>query len=100
MKHWSELNELETQIIRLDTLRSLFTVLVTGAESSRVEDIHNSLCYIEGSLSDIHASLRSEFDCLWEAISDDEHKELVEKLEKKHQGGMKKKKEMTDRELP
>ena len=96
MKYWTELNRLETQIIRLETMRSLFSVLASGAEESSEEDIRNALWYVEGSLTDIHRELRSEFDELWEVVKND----VEEKEEKKHKGGMKKKKQMTDRELP
>jgi hypothetical protein len=99
MKYWTELNRLETQIIRLETMRSLFSVLANGAEESSEEDIRNALWYVEGSLSDIHSELRSEFDELWEHILSDD-RENADKEEKKHKGGMKKKKKMTDRELP
>ena len=99
MKYWTELNRLETQIIRLETMRSLFSVLANGAEESSEEDVRNALWYVEGSLTDIHSELRSEFNDLWEVVkyADDEEEE---KEEKKHKGGMKKKKKMTDRELP
>jgi hypothetical protein len=100
MKHWSELNRLETQIIRLETMRSLFSVLASGAEESSAEDVQNALWHIEGSLSDIHNELRNDFDNLWQVISEDDDKEEIEKIKKKHKGGMKKKKQMTDRELP
>ena len=99
MKYWSELNNLETQIIRLETMRSLFSVMASGAEESSAEDIRNALWYIEGSLTDIHNELRNEFDGLWEHVSSDDRKD-ADKEEKKHKGGMKKKKQMTDRELP
>ncbi len=93
MKHWSELNNLETQIIRLEELRSLFSVLANGAGESEPEDIRSALWYIEGSLTNIHRELRSEFEMLWDSVSREDD-------EKKHKGGMKKKKMMTDRELP
>ena len=99
MKYWTELNRLETQIIRLETMRSLFSVLASGAEESSPEDIRNSLWHVEGSLNDIHRELRSEFNELWEHVSSD-GREDADKEEKKHKGGMKKKKKMTDRELP
>ena len=99
MKYWSELNNLETQIIRLETMRSLFSVMVSGAEESSAEDIQNALWYVEGSLTDIHRELRSEFDELWEVVKHDDL-EPIEEVKKKHKGGMKKKKQMTDRELP
>jgi hypothetical protein len=103
MKYWSELNSLETQIIRLDMVRSLFSVLASGTDESSVEDIRNSLWYIEGSLSDIHNEMRNEFDALWETVREehfDNFDESAEKIKNKHKGGMKKKKQMTDRELP
>jgi hypothetical protein len=100
MKYWTELSRLETQIIRLETMRSLFSLLASGAENSRDEDVRNALWYVEGSLDDIHQKLRSEFNDLWEVVSNDDTKELVEKVKDKHKGGMKKKKMMTDKELP
>jgi len=95
MKHWTELNNLETQLIRLDSMRSLFSMMASGAEESSSEDIRNAMWFIESSLSDITHNLRSDFNDLWEVVKND-----VEKEEKKHKGGMKKKKQMTDRELP
>ena len=99
MKYWTELNRLETQIIRLEEMRSLFSVMASGAEESSAEDVRSALWYVEGSLTDIHRELRSDFNDLWEVVkyADEEDEE---KKEKKHKGGMKKKKQMTDRELP
>jgi len=99
MKYWTQLNNLETQIIRLEELRSLFSVLANGAEESSAEDIRSALWYVEGSMSSIHNELRNEFDELWEHVLSDD-REDADKEEKKHKGGMKKKKQMTDRELP
>ena len=96
MKYWTELNRIEDSIIRLETMRSLFSVMASGAEESSAEDIRSALWYVEGSLTDIHQNLRSEFNDLWEVVKND----VEEKEEKKHKGGMKKKKQMTDRELP
>jgi len=99
MKYWTELNNLETQIIRLETMKSLFSVMANGADGCSEEDIQNALWYVEGSLTDIHEKMRSEFDELWEVVKHDAEED-TEKEEKKHKGGMKKKKQMTDRELP
>ena len=105
MKYWTELSNLETQIIRLETMRSLFSVMASGAEESSAEDVRNALWYVEGSLSDIHNELRSDFDALWETVREEHFDNFDESVEKvknknKHKGGMKKKKQMTDRELP
>jgi hypothetical protein len=94
MKYYSELSNVETQIIRLETMSSLIRVLSNGAEQSSNEDVRNALWYIEGSIDDIHNSLNARFNDLWETVRDeDEPKE-------KHKGGMKKKKQMTDKKLP
>ena len=98
MKYWTELNRLETQIIRLETMKSLFSVMANGADGCSEEDIQNALWYVEGSLSDIHQNLRSEFDALWETVREEHFDELADKGKNKHKGGMKKKKQMTDRE--
>ena len=100
MKYWSELSRIETQIIRLETMRSLFSVMASGAEESSAEDIRNALWYVEGSLNDIHNELRNDFDALWETVRNEDFDEFDEKVKNKHKGGMKKKKQMTDRELP
>ena len=100
MKYWTELNRLETQIIRLETMRSLFSVLASGAEESSDEDVRNALWYVEGSLNDIHNELRNDFDALWETVRNEDFDEFDEKVKNKHKGGMKKKKQMTDKELP
>jgi hypothetical protein len=73
--------------------------LANGAEESSAEDIRSALWYIEGSMTSIHNELRNEFDELWEHVLSDD-REDADKEEKKHKGGMKKKKQMTDRELP
>ena len=100
MKYWSELSRIETQIIRLETMRSLFSVMASGAEESSAEDVRNALWYVEGSLSDIHNELRSDFDALWETVRNEDFDEFDEKVKNKHKGGMKKKKQMTDKDLP
>ena len=103
MKYWTELSRIEDSIIRLETMRSLFSVMASGAEESSPEDVRNALWYVEGSLNDIHNELRSDFDTLWETVREehfDNFDELAEKGKNKHKGGMKKKKQMTDRELP
>ena len=105
MKYWTELNRIEDSIIRLETMRSLFSVMASGAEESSAEDVRNALWYVEGSLNDIHNELRSDFDALWETVREEHFDNFDESAEKvknknKHKGGMKKKKQMTDRELP
>jgi len=94
MKYYSELSNIETQIIRLSAMSSVLRVISIGAEQANEEDVRNALWYIEGSVEDIHDSLNAQFNELWEVVCDDDTPK------EKHKGGMKKKKMMTDRELP
>lgn len=84
MKYWSELSRLETQIIRLEEMRSLFSVLASGVEESSAEDVRSALWYVEGSLTDIHQNLRSEFDALWGTVREEHFNELAEEDENKN----------------
>ena len=95
MKYYSELSNIETQIIRLSAMSSVLRVISIGAEQANTEDIRNALWYIEGSIEDIHNCLNARFNELWETVRDEDIQP-----EEKHKGGMKKKKMMTDRELP
>jgi len=102
MKYWSELSRIEDSIIRLSALESMLRVISCGIPQTNLEDAENSLWYLQGSVEDIHRQLRSDFDALWATVRDEDDtkydEELVERV--KHKGGMKKKKQMTDKELP
>lgn len=100
MKYFDELTDIENQIIRLNSMSSVLRVLSIGAESANDDDIKEAFWYVEGSIEDIHKELRNSFEELWEKVSDDDTAEIVERIKNKHKGGMKKKKMMTDRELP
>jgi hypothetical protein len=97
MKYFSELSRIEDQIIRLSSLESVLRTIASGVKDTNLEDAEASIWYVSGSIEDIHKNLRYEFDELWEIVRDGP--EEVTKKEK-HKGGMKKKKQMTDRELP
>jgi hypothetical protein len=100
MKYWSELSRIEDSIIRLSALESMLRVISCGIPQTNLEDAENSLWYLQGSVEDIHRQLRSDFDALWATVRDEDFDELAEKVKNKHKGGMKKKKQMTDKELP
>ena len=100
MKYWSELSDIETQIIRLNSMSSVLRIISIGPEQANSEDLTNALWYIEGSIEDIHDCLRARFDELWDTARDEDVEIEEEFEEEKYKGGMKKKKMMTDRELP
>jgi hypothetical protein len=116
MKYYSELSEIETQIIRLSSVSSVLRVISIGAEQANAEDVRNALWYIEGSIEDIHDCLRARFDDVWDAVRDDVTETTEEEFDEdeddhyigldieeppknRHKGGMKKKKQLTDRDL-
>jgi hypothetical protein len=82
MKHWTTLNNIETEIIRLNSLTSLYRVLASGAEESTPADIRESLYYIESSLEDISSHLNANFYSLWEDIRNDSFDEDTKKSKK------------------
>ena len=99
MKYWEELSRIEDSIIRLSCMESMLRVIASGIPQTNLQDAENALWHLQGTIEDIHNQLRSDFDTLWDIILDEDTKELGEKINR-HQGGMKKKKMMTDRELP
>jgi hypothetical protein len=82
MKHWTTLNNIETEIIRLNSLTSLYRVLSSGAEESTPEDIREALYYIEGSLQNISSRLNANFYSLWDDIRNDSFDEDTKKSKK------------------
>ena len=100
MKYWTELSNIETQIIRLSSLESLLRTVASGVPYTNLEDAENAVWYLAGSIEDIHATLRDEFNNLWDVVRNESFEQDMEEVKKRHKGGMMKKKMMTDRELP
>ena len=69
MKHFGELDSIETEIIRLGELKNLYALISNGAESSDKEQIISSIQYVEGSLEDIQSNLAYKYQVLFNAIS-------------------------------
>lgn len=100
MKYWEELSRIEDSIIRLSSMESMLRVIASGIPQTNLEDATNALWHLQGSIEDIHANLRSDFDTLWDIIRDEDDQSLTNRIKDKYNGGMKKKKMMTDKELP
>ena len=100
MKYWNELTRIEDSIIRLSSMESMLRVIASGIPQTNLEDAENAIWHLSGTIEDIHANLRIEFDNLWELIRDEDDQSLTNRIKDKYNGGMKKKKMMTDKELP
>jgi hypothetical protein len=97
MKYFSELSRIEDSIIRLSSLESVLRTIASGVKETNLEDAEAAIWYVSGSIESIHNDLRNDFNELWDNVRD-EPEEVNQK--EKYKGGMKKKKMMTDRELP
>lgn len=71
MKYWPELNKIENELIRLDTLFSLVNVMSNGAESSRSETVVNCLYLLEEQIDDIRKKAYEAYDNLFSLMRED-----------------------------
>lgn len=72
MKHFTQLTNVENQVIRLAEIRHLLAVIVNGLEGSSKEEVDSAINYIQGSVDDISEKLSEEFQTLWDAIATDD----------------------------
>ena len=69
MKHWGELTDLETAIIRVGEFKNLFKLLVAGAENDVDMKVVQSAIYtLEGMIDDIDSTLYEKFQTVWDAV--------------------------------
>lgn len=74
MNYYTQLNNLETELIRLDTLTSLVSVITAGFENSaNYKDLQNTMYLLEDSLNQTNEKIRYQFDELWNVIRDETH---------------------------
>jgi hypothetical protein len=73
MKHWTELNELESAIIRVGEFKNLFKLLVAGSENYvDVKVLQSAIYTMEGMIDDIDSTLYEKFQTVFDAVRDDE----------------------------
>jgi len=69
MKHWSELTDLETEIIRVGEFKSLFKLLVAGVENDTdIKTLQSAIYTMEGMIDDIDSTLYEKFQTVWDAV--------------------------------
>jgi hypothetical protein len=79
MKHWGELNELETEIIRVSEFKNLFKLLVAGTENYvDVKVLQSAIYTMEGMLDDIDSTLYEKFETVFNAVRDESFSEEEE----------------------
>jgi hypothetical protein len=75
MKHWTQLTNVENQVIRLAEMRHLLAVIVNGLDGSSKEEVDSAINYIQGSVDDISEKLSNEFQTLWDMIANEDAQE-------------------------
>ena len=84
MKHWGELNDLETAIIRVGEFKNLFKLLVAGTENHvDIKVLQSAIYTMEGMIDDIDIALYERFQTVWDAVKN-EDAELFEELEEEY----------------
>ena len=69
MKHWGELNELETEIIRVSEFKNLFKLLVAGTENYvDIKVLQSAIYTMEGMIDDIDSTLYEKFQTVFDAV--------------------------------
>jgi len=69
MKHWGELTDLETEIIRVGEFKSLFKLLVAGVENDTdMKTLQSAIYTMEGMIDDIDSTLYEKFQTVWDAV--------------------------------
>jgi hypothetical protein len=71
MKHYAELSNLESEIIRLDTLQSLLRLITEGIDGAGENDIKNSMWHISEVVEDINQKMSEQFQQLWNNVRED-----------------------------
>ena len=73
MKHWGELTDLETAIIRVGEFKNLFKLLVAGTENHvDIKVLQSAIYTMEGMIDDIDSTLYEKFQTVFDAVRDDE----------------------------
>jgi len=73
MKHWNELTELETEIIKVSEFKNLFKLLVACTENYVYIKVLQSAIYtMETMIDDIDSTLYEKFQTVWDCVRDED----------------------------
>jgi hypothetical protein len=76
MKHWSELTDLESAIIRVGEFKNLFKLLVAGTENYvDIKVLQSAIYTMEGMIDDIDSTLYEKFETVFDAVRDESFSE-------------------------
>ena len=79
MKHWSELTDLESAIIRVGEFKNIFKLLVAGSENYvDIKVLQSAIYTLEGMIDDIDSTLYEKFETVFNAVRDESFSEEEE----------------------
>ena len=79
MKHWNELTELETEIIRVSEFKNLYKLLVAGVENEvDIKVLQSAIYTLEGIIDDIDSTLYEKFETVFNVVRDESFSEEEE----------------------
>jgi DNA replication initiation complex subunit (GINS family) len=78
MKYFNNLTAIESEIIRMNYLRSMLTVISNAYETSNQEDIENCIWQAKELADGINENLAEEFQNLFDIIREDTMDDDVE----------------------
>jgi hypothetical protein len=82
MKHWRELTDLESAIIRVGEFRNLYKLLVAGTENEvDIKVLQSAIYTMEGMIDDIDSTLYEKFQTVFDAVRDESFREQDEEYE-------------------
>jgi hypothetical protein len=82
MKHWGELTELESAIIRVGEFTNLYKLLVAGVENEvDIKVLQSAIYTMESMIDDIDSTLYEKFQTVWDAVRDESFREQDEEYE-------------------
>jgi hypothetical protein len=71
MKHWNELNELESAVIRVGEFKNLFKLLVAGTENYvDIKVLQSAIYTLETMIDDIDSTLHEKYETVVDAVRD------------------------------
>jgi len=82
MKHWRELTDLESAIIRVGEFKNLYKLLVAGTENDvDIKVLQSAIYTMEGMIDDIDSTLYEKFQTVFDAVRDESFREQDEEYE-------------------
>ena len=71
MKYFNELSDIESNLIKLQTVESLLRVVANSQEYVETSDVNNSIWVVLEQLESTNESLKQDFQTLWDKVAED-----------------------------